>query len=242
MLTRTELGNIIYKLPSNDAYGELIKDVANVYDLMEEAMDDETRDIKGDKISITMAGRTVDIPLYMAATVNSLQSMLEEIVREAVPNIAFETAETINEELRCDAERILVDHIYRNHEVMGDEEFQDAFRVTRNIHQSRLLEAIAADDEFAISFYKLYDNRYDYLHNTAERGMLYEYFLKADDINKWPTPTKWPVSILDIEPVERAFYIGYIDDYLKGFDYNDASRDYNERIAIESYVDDQQQM
>lgn len=224
---------MIYKLPQDDAYGELIKDVANVYDLLEEAMDDEARDIKGDKLSIVMNGRIVDIPLYMSATINSLQGMLEEVVREAVPNIAFETVEDLNEKVRCDTEKMLMTNIFRNHEVMSDEEFQDAYRVTRNIHQSRLLEALANDDTDAISFYEMYDNRYDYLHQTAERGMLYKMFLEMDDVNKFPTPTKAPVSILDIEPVERAFYQDFINNFLQQYGYYDAPHDYTERIAIE---------
>lgn len=215
-----------------DAYGELIKDVANVYDLMEEAMSDESRDIRNDKISITMADSTLDIPLYTAAAVNSLESMLEEIIREAVPNITFETVEEVNEKVRYDTEMMLAINIYRNHEVMSDEEFQSAYDVTRNIHQSRLLEAIANEDNDAISFYNAYDNRYDFLHQTAERGMLYKMFLEMDDINKFPTPTKAPASILDIEPVERAFYQGYIDSYIK---HCDDHQHFTERDAIEQH-------
>lgn len=235
MLTKQELSNLVSKLPSNDAYGELIKDVASVYELMEEAMSDESRDIRNDKISITMADRTIDIPLYTAAAVNSLESMLEEIVREAVPNVAFETMEEVNERVRCDTEKMLAATIIRNHEVMSDDEFQDAYNVVRNIHMSRLLEAIANDDEAAISFYGIYENRYDFLHINAERGFLYEYFLKEDDINKWPTPTKFPISILDIEPVERAFYQEYIDSYIKNYDHCDDEQRFTERDAIEQH-------
>ena len=233
MLTKEMLENLIYKLPQNDAHGELIKDVANVYDLMEEAIDDETRDIKGDKITITMADRSVDIPLYTAAAVNSLESMLEEIVREAVPNIVFETLEMHNEKVRCSTENMLMNSVFRNHEVMSDEEFQEAFEATRSIHHSRLMEAIANDDKSAVSFYEAYDNRYDYLHQTAERGMLYKMFLEMDDINKFPTPTKAPASILDIEPVERAFYQDFINNFIKQYGYYDAQYDYTEHIAIE---------
>jgi len=69
MLTKQELSNLVSKLPTMDAYGELIKDVANVYDLMEEAMSDESRDIRNDKISITIGtGTPIEFDLNQSYT------------------------------------------------------------------------------------------------------------------------------------------------------------------------------
>ena len=237
MLTKEELKTIVSKLPRDDAHGEIIKDAAAVYELLEDMFDKDARDIKDDKITITVGERVASIPMYTAAVVNALDTMLEEVVRESLPNVAYMSIYDINETVRCDAERMVVDNVFRNHEVMSDEEFQRVYRVAYNNHQSRLREAVDSEDKPAVDFYLKYDNRYDYAHDQIHGGDLYHDFLAADDINKFPQPNKYPQSILDIEPVERCFYIEFIDDFFHRIGVLSTDQDYTESMAIEWFAD-----
>jgi len=140
--------------------------------------------------------------------------------------------DTPEEIVRFRTEYMIVKHVFEKRHIMTDDDSKAIGKLIQDIHNERLNYANAINDLDAIRFYASFDNRYDYIHKNFKDNALYKKFLLEVDILNLPKTSITPLSILDINLIERVFYIAYIDLHQISTCNHAEDRSYTERDAI----------
>lgn len=137
-------------------------------------------------------------------------------------------------------EQVTYDNLYRNYEYMNDEEIDRMEKLLKIVRNLRKQET----SYDAKSFYKTYEDRYDYLYDTLDRGFTLQLFVREYPQYSLLIGNDNLVHFSDIPLEARLQYRIYLDNYLRKHFGRDG--EYTEQDAIHDFklsmIDNRQEM
>lgn len=143
--------------------------------------------------------------------------------------------ENLNEKLTTNLEWLMNYNIDRNYDVMERYEVEWMEETYKLIYEARKLTA-SGD---AAKFYKIYENRYDFLYDVCDRGLTLGTFIKEQSLEDYYYlfDNDKPQHFSDIPFELRCRYRQYLDSLLFENGQSEIIGDYNEERAIEEFIE-----